>query len=69
MPKIRQLVCHDCHAVLSADDHRHYVYQCHDCVVVEHDLMTLAARDPGHPAVERLGRSAVLIGKAEALRR
>ena len=69
MPKIRQVLCHDCRVVLSSDDRRHYVYQCHDCVVVEHDLISLASRDPDHPDVERLGRSAVHIDRSGAERR
>ena len=58
-PRLRIVLCHDCCAPLCEDDRLHYVYQCHDCVVLELDLSSLARRDPDHPEVSRLEASAV----------
>ena len=54
-----RLLCHDCGFVLTRDDRLHYGYQCHACVVSEHDLLRLVGRDPDHPDAERLSASAV----------
>ncbi|MDB5512632.1 MAG: hypothetical protein JWR08_2115 [Enterovirga sp.] len=59
MARIRVVICHDCRTTLSKDEREHYGYQCHRCVVVEHELIGLAGRDPDHPDVARLGLSAV----------
>ncbi len=59
MPKRLTVLCHDCRAVLGADDRAHYSYQCHSCVVIEHERLRIARTDPGHPEAEHLSRSAV----------
>ena len=59
MPKRLTVLCHDCRAVLGPDDRTHYGYQCHSCVVIEHERLHLARIDPRHPEVEHLSRSAV----------
>ena len=59
MSRARQFYCHDCRAVLVDDDRLHYVYQCHACVMIEHERIGLAARDPDHPDAELLGSGAV----------
>ena len=59
MARATLILCHDCCAILSADEHDHYVYQCHSCVVIEHDLTRLSAVDPDHPDVARLAQGAV----------
>ena len=54
-----RLLCHDCYAVLTADDRTHYVYQCHACVVVEHERLRIHGTDPDHPDAAGLASSAV----------
>lgn len=66
MPRLRRITCHDCHAILTTDERAHYVYQCHRCVVVEHELVLLSGRDPDHPDVARLGQGAVDIARPKS---
>lgn len=57
-----RLVCHHCALSLTGDDTEHYGYECHDCVVREHELILVWTRDPAHPDVERLFAGPVDIG-------
>jgi hypothetical protein len=66
MPRLRRIICHDCHAVLTKDEHAHYVYQCHRCVVVEHELVLISGRDPDHPDLERLVDGAVDLSRPKS---
>ena len=59
--RLRIALCHDCCAPLCDDDRLHYIYQCHDCVVLEVELSCLARREPDHPDLGRLEASAVHI--------
>lgn len=60
--RTRLILCHDCGGRLAADDRLHYGYQCHACVVVEHDLVLVALREPDHPDAGPLRWSAVDLG-------
>lgn len=57
----RQVLCHHCLIILPDDDHVHYGYICHDCVIDEHEGEHLARRDPDHPDLGRRPMSPVLI--------
>lgn len=46
--RTRRLVCFHCAVPLKKDHRDHYGYQCHDCVVREHELVLTLARDPEH---------------------
>lgn len=61
----RVLLCHDCRAALTDEEHGHYVYQCHGCVMVEHDALRVAGTNPDHPDAERLSRSAVDLSRPQ----
>lgn len=65
-----RLVCHHCAVTLSPDDGDHYGYECHDCVMREHELVLTWRRDPDHPDVGRLfaGPVDLGLGLAEARR-
>ena len=56
------LRCHHCAVELTSDDRDHYGYECHACVVEEHELLLTWRRDPDHPDVERLFSGPVDIG-------
>ena len=58
----KRLVCFHCSVPLGKDDHTHYGYQCHDCVVREHELILLQDREPDHPDVDWLETSPVDLG-------
>ncbi|WP_375461880.1 hypothetical protein [uncultured Enterovirga sp.] len=45
----RKILCHLCCSPLAKDDRHHYGYQCHACVIREHDLVLMVAKDPDHP--------------------
>lgn len=66
MPKTRaiRLVCHHCSVTLTKDDRTHYGYECHGCVVREHELVLTWKSDPDHPDIERLFNGPVDIGYA-----
>ncbi len=34
---------------MTADDGRHYAYQCHACAMHEHDVTVALRTDPDHP--------------------
>lgn len=52
-------LCHHCAVPLSEDECLHYVFECHVCVVSEHDLEVAVRRDPAHPDAARLLARAV----------
>ena len=66
MPRVRvqRLVCHHCAVTLKKDEREHYGYECHDCVVREHELILTWTKDPNHPDAERLFSGPVDIGLA-----
>lgn len=66
-PRTRLIHCHHCHRVLVADERLHYGYECHACVVVEHELVLLARRDPDHPDLARLGTGPVETGSTRKI--
>ncbi len=45
----RRLVCLTCSLPMTHDDGEHYSYQCHACVVREHELTVTLRSDPDHP--------------------
>jgi hypothetical protein len=47
---------------MTADDGEHYSYQCHDCVVREHELTVTLRTDPDHPDLWRLTDGPVDLG-------
>ena len=47
-------LCHHCAIPLSEDECLHYVFECHVCVMDEHDLELAVRRDPHHPDAARL---------------
>jgi hypothetical protein len=61
-----RLVCFHCSVPLAPDDAEHYGYQCHDCVVEEHELILTWLRDPDHPDAARLFSGPVDLGLAPA---
>jgi hypothetical protein len=61
-PRTKRLACYACAVTLTADESHHYGYQCHDCVVREHELILLWRSDPDHPDTHALHRSPVDIG-------
>jgi hypothetical protein len=61
-PRTRRLTCFTCSLPLCADDGEHYGYQCHDCVVQEHELVVTLRSDPEHPDVWLLTDGPVDIG-------
>ena len=58
----RRLVCFHCAIPLARDDRDHYGYQCHACVVREHELVLTLSREPDHPDVAWLDGIPVDIG-------
>ncbi len=64
MPSARtkRLVCLTCSLAMTADDGEHYSYQCHDCVVREHELTVTLRTDPDHPDLWRLTDGPVDLG-------
>ena len=64
MPTARstRLVCNHCAVALTPDDREHYGYQCHACVVHEHELVLTWASDPEHPGVDALFQGPVDLG-------
>ena len=61
-PRVKRLVCYECSVLLAKGDHEHYGYQCHACVVREHELLLTWRTDPDHPDVERLPDGPVDLG-------
>lgn len=59
----RRTLCHLCCVTLGRDDRDHYGYQCHACVIREHDLVLMLARDPDHPDAGWLDLSPVELGR------
>ena len=57
----RKVVCFHCYLPLSTEDGEHYGYECHVCVIQEHDLRRLAAGNPEHPDVIWLDGVPVLV--------
>ena len=70
MPRGRskRLVCFHCAVTLVKADRDHYSYQCHACVVREHELVLLSARDPDHPDVAWLDGVPVDIDRVVSLK-
>ena len=66
MPRSRRkrLVCFHCAVPMVKADRDHYGYQCHACVVREHELVLLSVREPNHPDVVWLDGVPVDIGRA-----
>ncbi|MDB5557680.1 MAG: hypothetical protein JWQ36_614 [Enterovirga sp.] len=66
MPTARtmRLSCLTCSLPMTSDDGEHYGYQCHACVVEEHELTLILRSDPGHPDLWRLSESPVEHGRA-----
>ena len=64
MPRVRtkRLVCLTCSLPMTDDDREHYAYQCHACVVHEHELTVTLRTDPGHPDLWRLTSGPVDLG-------
>lgn len=60
--RARRLVCFHCSVPIGTVDREHYGYQCHSCVVREHELVLLSARDPDHPDLRWLDGVPVDIG-------
>ena len=60
--RTRRLHCLTCSLPLPADDGEHYGYQCHTCVVREHELVVTLRSDPEHPDVWLLAEGPVDIG-------
>lgn len=59
--RVKRLLCLHCFATLTSDDREHYVYQCHACVLIEHDQASVAKTDPDHPDARRLSDIPVLV--------
>ncbi|MDB5590364.1 MAG: hypothetical protein JWR86_889 [Enterovirga sp.] len=66
--RAKRLVCHHCSVTLAPDAREHYGYQCHACVVREHELVLLRSTDPDHPDLEWLEAVPVDIGLDSASR-
>lgn len=62
----RRVLCHLCCVSLGRDDREHYGYQCHACVIREHDLVLMLAQDPDHPDAGWLELSPVEIGSPKS---
>ena len=56
------LACHHCLVPLTADEREHYAYQCHACVMVEHELVLTLKSDPDNPDLDRLFSGPVDLG-------
>jgi hypothetical protein len=54
--------CHHCLAPLTPDEREHYAYECHACVMAEHDLVLTLKTDPDHPDLDRLFSGPVDLG-------
>jgi hypothetical protein len=63
-PKRRaaRLVCFHCSVDLKKADREHYGYQCHSCVIREHDLLIMQETDPEHPDLNWLDSIPVYVG-------
>lgn len=57
-----RLACHACLVPLTADEGKHYAYQCHACVMAEHELVLALKTDPDHPDLDRLFSGPVDLG-------
>jgi len=53
-PRSTRLVCHHCAVTLTRDEEHHYGYECHACVIREHEMILTWQTDPDHPDAERL---------------
>jgi hypothetical protein len=64
MPRTRKtrLVCLTCSLPMTKDDREHYGYQCHPCVVREHELVVTLRGDPDHPDLLHLTDGPVDLG-------
>lgn len=60
--RVKRLVCHTCSVPLATDERAHYGYQCHACVVREHELVLTWRSDPDHPDVGSLHDGPVDLG-------
>lgn len=70
--RVKRLVCYECSVPLAKGDREHYGYQCHACVVREHELVLTWRNDPDHPDVGNLHDGPVDLGlsaKVSAQRR
>ena len=57
-----RLACQGCLVPLTADEREHYAYQCHACVMTEHELFLTLRTDPDHPDLDRLFSGPVDLG-------
>ena len=68
MPSTRakRLVCLTCSLPMTPDDGEHYDFQCHACVVREHELVVALRSEPDHPEMVRLMEGPVDLGFGRA---
>lgn len=60
----RRLIC-SCGALLSKEEHEHYLYQCAVCVAFEHELLLAHGRGDDHDEIDMLFAGPVDIGLPE----
>ena len=63
--RTKRTICFHCAVPLATSDREHYGYQCHACVIREHDLVLMLAQDPDHPDAGWLELSPVEIGRPD----
>ena len=57
-----RVTCYDCSFPLTPDEWEQYAYQCHSCVMAEHELVLALKTDPDHPDLDRLFSGPVDLG-------